>query len=269
MNATASPTADAHVDDSVNPAAAEPHAMDEAEMKDMKLVVLDSAELATRAAGLAAQAGADLRAASEKLQGGQKKQTKMTMILLGVAGVLMLIAAIVFAVMSARLQSRVSQLDAMVLAVGKRVVEMDASMEMVGSVQEALKEVVVKQTALVAFQAKIDERLEEVIKSATNIPELTAKQVDGKTQAMTKQVQSLDGRVAAQAASLKQLATQMQGMQTAMGDAGAARRELDAIQRQQRERAAAESNATSSAAAAARARERMLQYPRVPPAEKP
>jgi flagellar biosynthesis chaperone FliJ len=239
------------------------------QMRDMKLTVMDSAELATRAAGLSAQAGIDLRKASDHMTASLRKQNKMVMILLGSGGGLMLIAAIVFVVMSVRLQSRVSQLDAMVLAVGKRVVEMDASMEMVGSVQEALKEVVTKQGAIAAMQTKIDARLDEVIKSAAGVPELTAKQVDGKTQVMTKQVQSLDGRLQAQANSLKQLATQMQGLQGALVDAGAARKELEALTRQQRERQASEGAASAAAATAARNRERMLQYPRVPPAEKP
>ncbi|MFM7341088.1 MAG: hypothetical protein ACKO3Q_00130, partial [Betaproteobacteria bacterium] len=59
-----------------------------ADMKDMKLVVMDSAELATRAAGLAAQAGLDLRTATKDLtQGNQammsgyQKQGKFSMIL--------------------------------------------------------------------------------------------------------------------------------------------------------------------------------------------
>jgi hypothetical protein len=183
----------------------------------------------------------------------------------------MIVACGVFATMAWRLQSRVAQLDTMVLAVGKRVVGMDASMESVGAVQQALQELLVKQEAMTSLQSKIDSRLEEAIKSTQGVPELTAKQIDGKTQEMSKQVQMLDGKLQAQANVLKTLSGQMKGLQGSVTDASGLRRELEAQQRQQRERQAAEAAASNANVAAARNRERdrMLQYPRAQPAEKP
>ena len=156
-----------------------------ADMKDMKLVVMDSAELATRAASLAANAGLDLRnATKDVLQGNlqmlasNKKQSKFAIILLASAASLMLLTAALFVFMSLKLQGRVAQLDEMVLAVGKRVVEMDASLELVGGAQEVLKSVAAKQAEMAAGQAKIDARLEEVIKNAQGVPEQTAKPIE-------------------------------------------------------------------------------------------
>jgi len=239
------------------------------EMTDIRLVIMDSAELATRAAGLAADAGGNLRIASKELQDSYQTQRKFSMLLLVVCGSLMLVASGVFATLSWGLQARVTQLDAMVLAVGKRVVGMDASMESVGAVQEALQALLVKQEAITVLQVKIDERLDEAIKSTQGVPELTAKQVDLKTQAMSQQVAAMDGRLKAQAGALSALSTQIKGLQGAVGDTGAVRRELEAQARQQRERQNTEAASNSAAAAAVRNRERMLQYPRVPPAEKP
>jgi polyhydroxyalkanoate synthesis regulator phasin len=240
-----------------------------ADMKDMKLVVMDSAELATRAASLAANAGLDLRnATKELLQGGQamlqgnKKQGKMSMILVAVAGSLMLLAGILFVFMSLRLQGRIAQLDEMVLAVGKRVVEMDASLELVGGAQEAIKNVLTKQTEMAAAQAKIDARLEEVIKNAQGVPEQTAKQVEARIQALSKQVAGLDARFAAQSAATNRMVGQVQSMQGALGDASAMKRDLEAMARQQRERQSSEAGRAAQEAAAARARENMVQYPR-------
>jgi hypothetical protein len=244
-------------------------AIDDHEMIDMKLVLMDSAELATRVANVAADAGVDLRVASNKLTISYEQQRKLLILLIAIFGGLMIVACGVFATMAWRLQSRVSQLDTMVLAVGKRVVGMDASMESVGAVQQALQELMVKQEAMTSLQSKIDARLEEAIKSTQGVPELTAKQIDGKTQEMSKQVQLLDGKLQAQANVLKTLSGQMKGLQGSVTDASGLRRELEAQQRQQRERQAAEAAAAANNTNVVRNRERMLQYPRAQPAEKP
>ena len=244
-------------------------AIDDHEMIDMKLVLMDSAELASRVANVAADAGVDLRVASNKLTMSYEQQRKLLILLIAIFGGLMVVACGVFATMAWRLQSRVSQLDTMVLAVGKRVVGMDASMESVGAVQQALQELLVKQEAMTSLQSKIDARMEEAIKSTQGVPELTAKQIDGKTQEMKKQVEMLDGKLQAQANVLKTLSGQMKGLQGSVTDASGLRRELEAQQRQQRERQAAEAAAATNSTNVARNRERMLQYPRAQPAEKP
>jgi hypothetical protein len=244
-------------------------ALDDHEMIDMKLVLMDSAELATRVANVAADAGVDLRVASNKLTMSYEQHRKLLILLIAIFGGLMIVACGVFAAMAWRLQSRVAQLDTMVLAVGKRVVGMDASMESVGAVQQALQELLVKQEAMTSLQSKIDARMEEAIKSTQGVPELTAKQIDGKTQEMKKQVEMLDGKLQAQANVLKTLSGQMKGLQGSVTDASGLRRELEAQQRQQRERQAAEAAAATNSTNVARNRERMLQYPRAQPAEKP
>jgi hypothetical protein len=239
------------------------------DMQAMRAVMMDSAELATRAADKAATFAGELRGASKQMLGSYASQRKFAIVMLAVCGSLMLVASGVFGAMAWRLQSRVAALDAMVLAVGKRVVEMDASMESVGAVQDALTAMVAKQDVLAGVQGKIDGRLEEAIKTAQGVPELTARQVDGKTQAMSKQVQSLDARLQAQASTLRTLSGQMQGLQGALGDASSLRREVEIQLRQQRERLAADASAKAAAANSARKSDAMLQYPRPQPADKP
>jgi chromosome segregation ATPase len=178
----------------------------------------------------------------------------------------MLVAATVFAAMTVSLKSRINQLDTMVGAVGKRVVELDASMELVGSVNEALQEMVSKQEGLTNMQGKLEARLDEAIKNSQSVPEQTAKQVDAKGQVLAKQVQGMDGRLQQQANALKTLSTQLQNLQGAVGETGGLKREMEAIAKLQRERQSAETTATTQAAAAtvsaARQREKMIQYPR-------
>lgn len=236
------------------------------ELEGLKIVVLESAELATRSANMATNAGADLKAATKHLDTTLAVQKKQTTILFAVAGGLMLVAATVFAAMTVSLKSRINQLDTMVGAVGKRVVELDASMELVGSVNEALQEMVSKQEGLTNMQGKLEARLDEAIKNSQSVPEQTAKQVDAKGQVLAKQVQGMDGRLQQQANALKTLSTQLQNLQGAVGETGGLKREMEAIAKLQRERQSAETTATTQAAAAtvsaARQREKMIQYPR-------
>ena len=237
------------------------------ELEGLKIVVLESAELATRSANMATNAGADLKAATKHLDTTLAVQKKQTTILFAAAGGLMLVAATVFAAMTVSLKSRINQLDTMVGAVGKRVVELDASMELVGSVNEALQEMVSKQEGLTNMQGKLEARLDEAIKNSQSVPEQTAKQVDAKGQVLAKQVQGMDGRLQQQANALKTLSTQLQNLQGAVGETGGLKREMEAIAKLQRERQSAETTATTQAAAAtvsaARQREKMIQYPRV------
>ena len=256
----------------------------EEELEGIKMLALDSAELATRSANLATHAGEHMRSVIVKLEDAQKKQRKHTLIIFGVAGGLMLIASMVFAGMSISLKSRINQLDTMVSAVGKRVVELDASMELVGSVNDALQEMVGKQEGIADVQGKLEAKIGESIKSAQGVPEETAKQLDAKNQILAKQVQSLDGRLQSQANAINSLSNIMKNVQGSMTDSNALKREMESLARIQRERQTLELQASSqansaatlaanlaaqqtaqanaAAAAAARQRERMVQYPR-------
>lgn len=237
------------------------------ELEGLKIVVLESAELATRSANMATNAGADLKAATKHLDTTLAIQKKQTTILFAAAGGLMLVAATVFAAMTVSLKSRINQLDTMVGAVGKRVVELDASMELVGSVNEALQEMVSKQEGLTKMQGKLEVRLDEAIKNSQSVPEQTAQQVDAKGQVLAKQVKGMDSRLQQQANTLKTLSSQLQNLQGAVGETGGLKREMEAIAKLQRDRQSAETTASTQAVAAtvsaARQREKMIQYPRV------
>lgn len=275
-------------DDHAKPAAqAAPASLTKAheeELEGIKMLALDSAELATRSANLATHAGEHMRSMIEKLEASQKKQRKHTLMIFGGAGGLMLIAAMIFAGMSISLKSRITQLDTMVSVVSKRVVELDTSMELVGSVNEALQEMVGKQEGIADAQGKLEAKIGESIKSAQGVPEETAKQLDAKNQILAKQVQSLDGRLQSQANAINSLSNIMKNVQGSMADSNGLKREMENLARIQRERQALElqasvqansaaiqaanlaaqqaAQANAAAAAAARQREKMVQYPR-------
>jgi len=241
-----------------------------AEFEDIKRTVMDSGDLANRAALLATTATTDLRTTTQQLALNMAKQQKQTLMLMGIGGGLMLIAAAVFGTIAFSLQGRLTQLDAMVSVVGKRIGELDSSLELVGSVNEALQELVGKQEGIATTQSKMEQRLDDMAKTAQAMAEKAAEKPAEKAVAkagpadpgMAKQVQSLDGRLQAQAVALKSIATQLQGLQGSVGDAGGLRREMETMAKQQRDRQAAENAAAAAALAAQKQREKMVQYPR-------
>ena len=251
----------------------------EKDLAEMRNVVLESAELANRSAHTATSLGVDLKDTTKSLQTTIASQNKKTFILFGVTGALLFFGALVFGTMTFTLKARLNQLDEMLGAMSKRVGELNEALEVVASVNEGLQEMVAKQAGIASAQAKLEVRINEMMASTQNVPELTAKQIDAKGQVLTKQVQSLEGRMQSQAQALQSLGSQMQGLKAALGETGGLKREMEALAKMQREKQAAEaaqaaqSNQNSQAKAAAEAaalaasrqreRERMVQYPRV------
>ncbi len=253
------------------------------DVRNMKTTLLDSAELATRAASLAATAGGEMHKASESLLATFTSLKKQSVIFLIIMGSMLLLTSILFTVMSFRLQGRVSQLDSMILAVGKRVVSMDASLEMVNSASETIGEVKAKQDAINDAQARLEKNLEEIMKSSMSAPEQAAKQVDAKNQEMVKLIQGLDAKLQAQAAGVKSLSSQIQQLKGSNQNAAGLKKEVESLVRLQKERqmqqeAAAKAPppavpAPAPVAAPVKPREKLVQYPRIssssPAADKP
>lgn len=269
---------DAHEDhhDHAAHAAAAPLS-DNDELEGVKMLALESAELATRSANLAVGAGENMKKATHNLEDLMKLNRKQHIIMLAVAGGLMVVVAAVFAAMTISLKSRLNQMDVMIGALSKRVTELDTSMELVGSVNEGLQEMVSKQDDITKMQTSLEARLNDAIKNTESVPEKTAQQVGEKGQVLAAQIKSLEGRFAQQSRALEALGGKMNGLQGAVGETGAFKKEMETLARLQRERQAAENAAAAAAAARAAAaannantissaqakqKEKMVQYPR-------
>ncbi|MFM8919920.1 MAG: hypothetical protein ACKOEU_07865 [Limnohabitans sp.] len=254
-----------------------PSITDTDELEGLKIVMLDSAELATRSANLAVGAGEQMKKTVHSLDSAIQSQKKQVLILMGISGGLLIIAATIFATMTFSLKSKLNQMDSMVSALNKRVLELDSSMEMVGSVNEGLQEMVSKQDDISKMQSSLESRLNEAIKNAESVPEKTAQQVGEKGQILANQIKSLEGRFNQQSKALSALSNQVNGLQGVVGETGGFKKEMETLARLQRERQAAENAAAAKAAAqataaanaanaaslaAAKQRERMVQYPR-------
>lgn len=267
---------DAHEDHHDHAAhAAAPPLSDNDELEGVKMLALESAELATRSANLAVGAGENMEKATHNLEDLMKLNRKQHIIMLAVAGGLMVVVAAVFAAMTISLKSRLNQMDVMIGALSKRVTELDTSMELVGSVNEGLQEMVSKQDDITKMQTSLEARLNDAIKNTESVPEKTAQQVGEKGQVLAAQIKSLEGRFAQQSRALEALGGKMNGLQGAVGETGAFKKEMETLARLQRERQAAENAAAAAARAAAAAnnantissaqakqKEKMVQYPR-------
>ena len=264
-----------HHDEHAAPAAHAPSPAyaDNDELEGIKMVALESAELATRSANLAVGAGENMKKATHNLEELMKVNKKQHQILLAIACGLMFITALVFATSIFSLKSRITQMDAMLASLSKRVVELNDSIELVGSVNEGLQEMVSKQDDMTKMQSSLETRLADAIKKSESVPERTAQQVGEKGQVLADQVKSLEGRFVQQSRAMNALASQVTGLKGVVGETGGFKKEMETLASLQKERqaadnmvaakAAASNNAANQAAVnAVKQREKMVQYPR-------
>jgi len=264
-----------HHDEHAAPAAhaASPANADNEELEGIKLVALESAELATRSANLAVGAGENMKKAAHNLEELMKVNKKQHQILLAIACGLMFITALVFATSIFSLKSRITQMDAMLASLSKRVVELNDSIELVGSVNEGLQEMVSKQDDMTKMQSSLETRLADAIKKSETVPERTAQQVGEKGQVLADQVKSLEGRFVQQSRAMNALASQVTGLKGVVGETGGFKKEMETLASLQKERQAADNMVAAKAAAnnnaanqaalnAVKQREKMVQYPR-------
>lgn len=231
-------------------------------MQDLKSTLLDSAELATRGASLAVKAGVEMHQAAEKLMTSSVTQQKFNKIILLAFGATMTLALVLFVVMAFRMQSKITQLDAMVLAVGKRVVTMDSSIELVSTASDLIKDFSIKQDALTSAQAKLESKIDESIKAALVVPDPKLKPTEDANKELKQLFQNLDSKIQAQANSIRSISTQIQKLQTSLPDPSSFKRELESASRLLKERQVLDSTPIATPPVV-KPREKIVQFPRV------
>jgi ABC-type multidrug transport system fused ATPase/permease subunit len=251
------------------------------EINQMKATLIDSAELATRASGLAALAGGAMQKATAKLTETYGAAQHLGMIVLAVFVALSVVSLTLFGFMTYRLQERVSQLDAMLVAVGKRVVAMDESIDLFNNTGAVLGDVSLKQSGLVTSQKQLESRVDDVAKGLGNMIDAMAKKPAAETKTQdntkqlqqaleqtTKQVQALEQKIQAQGEVLKQLAAQGQRPVVVQTDTAALKKAAEAAAKSMKDKMDQEAAARAAAVPAApppppaKPKERPVQYPR-------
>jgi len=225
-------------------------------------VVLDSAELATKSAEAATSVSSQLRRATEEFKEVTDAGHKKARLLLAVMGGVMVISLIFFLIMGVRLVSRINQLDAMLMAVGKRVVELNTGMESLEGVNQSVKELASQQMALTKSQGEIEGRIDASLKQSESlvqkVPSETAKQVAASSDSVIRQVQGINTKLQTQANAVQSLGNEVKSLKSAVGNVDSLKRDVEALVTLQKERyleTVQKNNANTS-------RERAVQFPR-------
>lgn len=185
------------------------------QIEELTSVVLDSAEVSTRSASIAADVSATMRAVVSKIQENNHRSVMHSRILLGSFCVCLLIAMGVFFAITMKMTKSIKELDTMVYAMAKRVIEVDASLTAIGKTNSDFSEINEKQEEVITTQTQVAKRLDELGKSIASMPavvsaeankssDLKFKEIEKQLSGLENKLQSFDTKV--QAATEKALA---------------------------------------------------------------
>jgi hypothetical protein len=228
-------------------------------------VVLDSADIASKSAEAAASASSNMNKATSEFKTLTEVGHKKALILLGGTGALMLFCLIFFLVMGVRMNSRINQLDTMMLAVGKRVVDLNAGLESLDVINRSIESLSALQTEQVKAQGLLETRINDALKKSETmvqtVPGETAKQVAATSDNLLKQVQGINSRLQSQASAVQTLGNEVKALKGAVGNVDKLNRDVEALVTLQKERylETLQKNSTNTN------RERAVQFPRANP----
>lgn len=227
--------------------------------------VLDSAEIASRSAEAALSVSREMKMATGQFKEMGDAGFKKARLLLAIGGGVMVVCLLFFLIMGVRMVSRINQLDVMMEAVGKRVVDLNSGMESLDGINRSIKELTAKQGELTKAQTEIEGRIDAQLKQSESlvqkVPSETAKQVAATSDTLKREVQSLSGKLQSQASAVQNLGNEVKSLKGAVGNVDGLKRDVEALVTLQRERYLEALQKNNAAAT----KERSLQYPRVQP----
>jgi hypothetical protein len=203
-------------------------------------VVLDSADIASKSAEAAAAASSNMNKATSEFKALTEVGHKKALILLGGTGALMLFCLIFFLVMGVRMNSRINQLDTMMMAVGKRVVDLNAGLESLDVINRSIESLSALQTEQVKAQGLLEARINDALKKSETmvqtVPGETAKQVAASSDNLLKQVQAINSRMQSQANAVQNLGNEVKALKGAVGNVDKLNSDVQALVTLQKER---------------------------------
>ena len=169
------------------------------QIEELTSVVLDSAEVSTRSASIAADVSATMRAVVSKIQENNRRNVMHSRIMLGAFCACLLIAMAIFFAITMKMTKSIKELDTMVYAMAKRVIEVDASLTAIGKTNSDFSEITEKQDEVITTQTQVAKRLDELGKSLAAMPMVVAteanKSSDIKFKDMQKQLTTLESKL--------------------------------------------------------------------------
>ena len=140
------------------------------QLESLMGIVLDAAEVANRSAAAVATTGTHVNKAAEKLIDGAKKTGMQAKVVLALAGAVLVGTAGTFSFMTVQLHGKVEQLDEMLLAVGKRAVDLKRRMETMDDIHASLEELNLKQENTQSVQQAIEDKIARLMESGNVVP---------------------------------------------------------------------------------------------------
>jgi len=230
------------------------------QIEELTSVVLDSAEVSTRSASIAADVSSAMRMVVAKIEETNRRNVLHSRVMLGAICVSLLIAMGFFFGITLKMTKSIKELDVMTYAMSKRMIEIDGSISAIGKTNSDFSEITDKQEELNTTQKNVANRLDEIGRVMSLMPNLVADQnnklIDAKLLAMNKSLASMEAKLVANADAdkLKQQPVQLvlaeiQKMRTEMNQSLQARDKLQASAYEQAVKSA--SNAAAMAQKAA------------------
>lgn len=178
--------------------------------------VLDSAEAETKASATANVSTGNLVKAARKLDESSHRSAKISTIVLSVGGAMLFISVAVFGFMAAQVSRQSTELEGMVLAVGKRVVEMNVGLEQFGQINDSIDQLRLTQEAFRDSQIEMTSRMNELNSALqivqTELPSQTAESVGRQSEAFTNRVGEVEVQIQSQLKTTTDLAKSVQGL---------------------------------------------------------
>jgi hypothetical protein len=169
------------------------------QLEDITNVVLNSAEVSTRSASVAASIGHQLRAVSDTITDNYKRSVLHSRVIMGVFMVFVAIAVGTFFAISTRMQQNIRQLDTITTAAAKRVIELDAAISYSVDSTKRQQELQDKQAEFTESQTKISARLDDMSKAVLALPQSVtdqnAKANEAKMAMLEKKLQGLETKL--------------------------------------------------------------------------
>jgi hypothetical protein len=230
------------------------------QIEELTSVVLDSAEVSTRSASIAADVSSAMRMVVAKIEETNSRNVLHSRVMLGAICVSLLVAMGFFFGITLKMTKSIKELDVMTYAMSKRMIEIDGSISAIGKTNSDFSEITDKQEELNTTQKNVANRLDEIGRVMSLMPNLVADQnnklIDAKLLAMNKSLASMEAKLVANADAdkLKQQPVQLvlaeiQKMRTEMNQSLQARDKLQASAYEQAVKSA--SNAAAMAQKAA------------------
>jgi hypothetical protein len=132
------------------------------QLESLMAIVLDAAEVANRSASTVAATGNQLFKAADTLAKNNRSANVQAKLVLALTGTVLVGAAVAFSFMTMQLNEKVEQVDAMLLAVGKRAVDLKARLEAMDDINATLAELSLKQDNTQSVQMAIEDKLARV-----------------------------------------------------------------------------------------------------------